>query len=102
SLIYFYEHRNADGSPNYVVGEDAIAAYLEEGMKGRFIKSVKQILSRSSFIETRIQNQRYNAAQLVAIIIKELKQRADALIGQNCTKAIIGRPVFFDDNNVQK
>ena len=102
SLIYFYENRNADGSPNFVVGEDAISAYLEEGMKGRFIKSVKQVLSRSSFIETRIQGFRYNAAQLVAIIIRELKQRADSLIGQDCEKAVIGRPVFFDDHNVQK
>lgn len=102
SLIYFYEHRNADGSPNFVVGEDAISAYLSEGMQGRFIKSVKQILSRSSFIETRIQNARYNASQLVAIIIKELKSRADKLIGQDCRKAVIGRPVFFDDHNVQK
>lgn len=102
SLIYFYEHRKPDGSPNFVVGEEAISAYLSEGMKGRFIKSVKQILSRSSFIETRIQNNRYNAAQLVAIIIRELKQKADKLIGQDCSKAVIGRPVFFDDNNVQK
>lgn len=102
SLIYFFEHRHADGSPNFVVGEEAISAYLSEGMKGRFIKSVKQILSRSSFIETRIQNARYNASQLVAIIISELKTRADQLIGESCNKAVIGRPVFFDDHNVQK
>lgn len=102
SIIYFYEHQNPDGSARYVVGEDAISAYLEEGMRGRFIKSVKQILSRSSFIETRIQNKRFNASQLVAIIIKELKNRADELIGQQCDKAVIGRPVFFDDNDVQK
>lgn len=102
SLIYFFEHRHADGSPNFVVGEEAISAYLSEGMKGRFIKSVKQILSRSSFIETRIQNARYNASQLVAIIISELKNRADHLIGEPCNKAVIGRPVFFDDHNVQK
>jgi len=102
SLIYFFEHRHADGSPNFVVGEEAISAYLNEGMKGRFIKSVKQILSRSSFIETRIQNARYNAPQLVALIITELKRRADELIGQDCVKAVIGRPVFFDDHNVQK
>jgi hypothetical chaperone protein len=102
SLIYFYEHRNADGSPNFVVGEEAVAAYLAEGMRGRFIKSVKQILSRSSFIETRIQNARYNASQLVAVIIKELKHKADQLIGEDCRKAVIGRPVFFDDHNVQK
>lgn len=97
SLIYFYHDEK-----NYVVGEDAITAYLKDGMRGRFIKSIKQILSRSSFTETRIHNKRYNASDLVAIILKELKRRADQLIGQECEKAIIGRPVFFDDDNIQK
>lgn len=102
SLIYFYHQLNTAHGKNYVVGEEAISAYLNDGMKGRFIKSIKQILSRSSFTETRIHNKRYNAADLVAIILKELKSRADELIGQDCKKAIIGRPVFFDDDNVQK
>jgi len=101
SLIYFYHQLNAGADP-YVVGEDAITAYLKDGMRGRFIKSIKQILSRSSFTETRIHNKRYNASDLVAIILKELKSRADELIGQDCQKAVIGRPVFFDDDNVQK
>ncbi|GAA4307789.1 Hsp70 family protein [Mucilaginibacter gynuensis] len=98
SLIYFYHQQGA----GYVVGEEAITAYLNDDMKGRFIKSVKQVLSRSSFTETRIHNKRYNASDLVAIILKELKTRADKLISQDCQKAIIGRPVFFDDNDVQK
>jgi len=98
SLIYFHQEPGA----GYVVGEAAIAAYLNDNMKGRFIKSVKQILSRSSFTETRIHNKRYNAPDLVAIILKELKQRADQLTGQNCRKAVIGRPVFFNDDDTQK
>ncbi|WP_199118211.1 Hsp70 family protein [Pedobacter sp. ASV28] len=102
SLIYFYHQLMAGNAKNYVVGEEAISAYLNDGMKGRFIKSIKQILSRSSFTETRIHNKKYNASDLVAIILKELKTRADALIGQDCRKAVIGRPVFFDDDNVQK
>ncbi|MEN0052030.1 MAG: Hsp70 family protein [Mucilaginibacter sp.] len=102
SLIYFYQEPGTGGSPNYVVGEEAITAYLADDMKGRFIKSVKQILSRSSFTETRIQNKRYNASDLVAIILKELKARADQLIGYDCKKAVIGRPVFFDDDDTQK
>ena len=102
SLIYFYHQPNAASGSNYVVGEDAITAYLNDGMKGRFIKSIKQVLSRSSFTETRIHNKKYNASDLVAIILKELKGRADQLIGQECRKAIIGRPVFFDDNDVKK
>jgi hypothetical chaperone protein len=102
SLIYFPETYALEGSSNYVVGEKAIDAYLEDGMKGRFIKSIKQILSRSSFTETRIQNKRYNASQLVALILIELKTRADQFIGQYCSKAVIGRPVFFDDDNTSK
>ncbi|MES2109361.1 MAG: Hsp70 family protein [Bacteroidota bacterium] len=98
SLIYFHQ----DAGAGYVVGEAAIAAYLSDNMKGRFIKSVKQILSRSSFTETRIHNRRYNASDLVAIILKELKQRADQITGQDCQKAVIGRPVFFNDDDTQK
>lgn len=102
SLIYFYAQADKERERNYVVGEEAISAYLSEGMKGRFIKSIKQILSRSSFIETRIHNKRYNASDLVAIILRELKERADQIIGQECNKAVIGRPVFFDDDDTQK
>jgi hypothetical chaperone protein len=102
SLIYFPQDLSLSGSLNYVVGEAAITVYLQDGMKGRFIKSVKQILSKSSFIETRIQNKRYNAAQLVSLILKDLKLRADEITGTDCRKAIIGRPVFFDDDDTKK
>lgn len=100
SLIYFFYERGRE--KDFVVGEEAISAYLSDGMKGRFIKSVKQILSRSSFTETRINNKRFTAADLVALILTELKQRADQITGQDVQKAVIGRPVFFDDDNVQK
>lgn len=102
SLLYFHQEYTANEATNYVVGTEAISAYLQDGMKGRFIKSIKQILSRSSFIETRIHNRRYNASDLVALILKDLKAKADEIIGQDCQKAIIGRPVFFDDDSAQK
>ncbi|PWS29272.1 Hsp70 family protein [Pedobacter yonginense] len=102
SLIYFPENVELSNQKRYVIGESAISAYLNDGMKGRFIKSIKQILSRSSFIETRIQNKRYNASDLVSLILIELKERADQIIGQDCKKAVIGRPVFFDDDDTQK
>jgi len=102
SLIYFPENVDVSNQRKYVIGEMAISAYLNDGMKGRFIKSIKQILSRSSFTETRIQNKRYNASDLVSLILIELKERADQIIGQDCKKAVIGRPVFFDDDDTQK
>ncbi|CAM4016686.1 hypothetical chaperone protein [Pedobacter westerhofensis] len=102
SLIYFPQEQSSSESLNYVIGESAVASYLKDGMKGRFIKSIKQILSRSSFIETRIHNKRYNASDLVALILKDLKSKADKITGQDCSKAIIGRPVFFDDDSTAK
>jgi hypothetical chaperone protein len=102
SLIYFPEVPDPESDLSYVVGEQAIAAYLSDGMKGRFIKSIKQILSRSSFIETRIHNKRYNASDLVSLILSNLKAKADAITGTDCQKAVIGRPVFFDDDSSAK
>jgi len=102
SLIYFKHALTSADNGNYVVGEKAIEEYLSDGMKGRFIKSIKQILSRTTFTETRIQNRRYNASDLVTLILKDLKETADAIIGSDCTKAIIGRPVFFDNDDSQK
>ncbi|HKG07126.1 MAG TPA: Hsp70 family protein [Pedobacter sp.] len=100
SLLYFPAAQNTSAAIDYVAGEDAISEYLNDGMKGRFMKSVKRILPRSSFIETRIHNKRLNASDLVTLILKTLKNKADQIIGHNCTKAIIGRPVFFDDDNI--
>lgn len=101
SLIYFPSIASPSDE-QVIVGENAITNYISDNMQGRFIKSIKQILSRPSFIETRIQNKRYNASDLVALILKELKNRADAIIGESCEKAIIGRPVFFDDDDTKK
>lgn len=102
SLLYFQNEQNATEPLKYVVGEEAIAAYLNDGMKGRFMKSIKRILPRSSFIETRIHHKKLNAADLVTLILKELKTRADQITGIDCKKAVIGRPVFFDDDNASK
>ncbi|TBO36351.1 Hsp70 family protein [Pedobacter kyonggii] len=102
SLIYFTEVKSIVNGESHIVGEKAIDAYLSDGMKGRFIKSIKQILSRTTFTETRIHNKRYSASDLVTLILKDLKEKADLITGEDCQKAIIGRPVFFDDDNTMK
>lgn len=102
SILYFQSEQSSSEPLKYVVGEEAIAAYLSDGMRGRFMKSIKRILPRSSFIETRIHHKKLNAADLVTLILKELKTKADQITGTDCRKAIIGRPVFFDDDNTSK
>ncbi len=102
SILYFQQEQSANAELKYVVGDEAITAYLNDGMKGRFMKSIKRILPRSSFIETRVHNKRLNASDLVTFILKELKAKADQITGEDCRKAVIGRPVFFDDDNTTK
>ena len=97
SILYFSDSYSPSKPLEYCVGKEAIEAYINEGMKGRFMKSIKRVLPRSNFIETRIHNKSFTASSLITLILKELKERADKIIGYDCQKAIIGRPVFFDE-----
>ena len=99
SILYFPDTFEATKPLEYFVGTKAIHSYIKDGMKGRFMKSIKRVLPRSSFVETRIHNKSFNASGLITLILQELKQKADAIIGYDCTKAVIGRPVYFDDDN---
>ena len=100
SILYFSDNYNTSKEIDYFVGKEAIDAYIKEGMKGRFMKSIKRVLPRSNFIETRIHNKSYTASTLITLILKELKSRADKIIGYDCSKAIIGRPVYFDELSI--
>lgn len=102
SILYFQSEQQPGHPLSYKVGEEAIQGYIKDGMKGRFMKSIKRILPRSSFIETRVYNKRLNASDLVTLILKDLKTKADEITGEDVGKAIIGRPVFFDDESSEK
>ena len=99
SILYFPVDQSSEDSIEYHVGNQAVQFYISEGMKGRFMKSIKQVLPVINFKETRIGNQQFTASDLVALIISDLKNKADLLIGYSCKTAIFGRPVFFDDEN---
>jgi hypothetical chaperone protein len=102
SLLYFPKELEVADQITYSVGQSAIDSYLQDDMQGRFMKSIKRVLPRSSFIETRVGGHRLTAVDLASFILSTLKKLADEAIGFNCTKAIIGRPVFFDDEDASK
>lgn len=99
SLLYFPDDQDPSKKVKYFTGADAIQGYLQNGMKGRFMKSIKRVLPRSSFVETKIHTEMFNASDLVTLILKDLKAKADAITGCDCKKVILGRPVNFDDDN---
>lgn len=99
SLLYFPADHLPGESVRYFVGKEAITEYIKEGMTGRFMKSIKRVLPRHNFVDTKIHSERYTASDLVALILRELKAQADAIVGHDVQKAVMGRPVFFDDDN---
>jgi hypothetical chaperone protein len=93
SLLYF----SALDSSDIYIGKQALEKYLEYGMRGRFIKSVKTMLPQKDFHHTLIHHTMYKPEELVALIIKHLKRKADAYLNEEVDSAIFGRPVIFDD-----
>ncbi len=93
SILFFPE-----ASGTHFVGQAAIEAYVASRMKGRFMKSIKRILPNDRFRDTKIGLHRYTAEQLVSLVIAALKAEADAFLGENVVTAVIGRPVFFDED----
>lgn len=94
SLLYFAE----DKRHTWYAGKEALDRYFGNDMKGRFMKSLKTILPRSSFNYTLIDGKAYFAEDLAALIIGYLKRKADEFTGQDITSAVFGRPVVFDDD----
>ncbi len=94
SLLFFPENEE---NVLPFIGETAIENYLENGMNGRFMKSVKRVLPNNGFKDTLINNKRFTAEELVALIMGHLTQQADNFLGEKVTTAILGRPVVFDE-----
>lgn len=95
SLLYF------NNSKECYTGDIAISQYLDNNMQGRLLKSVKTLLPQSSFTFTYIFGKKYTSEDLVTIILKELKSRADAFLGQTVSEVVLGRPVVFSEDPVK-
>lgn len=83
----------------FYFGDSAINKYVSADMKGRFIQSVKRILPYDWFTGTTIGYKRYKAEDLVALVLSEIKTRADKLSGHDINSVVLGRPARFSDND---
>lgn len=97
SLLFFPEEQKSKTTLSYYVGKEAVEKYVSSRMRGRFMKSVKKILPNRSFIDTKINDKRFKAEDLVALILKHLKKEADDFLGEEVDTVVLGRPVVFDE-----
>ncbi|MCG8570756.1 MAG: Hsp70 family protein [Spirochaetes bacterium] len=94
SLLFFPDH---DYNIVYHIGNEARDEYLKQNMQGRFIKSIKSILPRTSFSYTMINNKPFRAEDLVELIMSRLKKAAEDQLQQEIANITLGRPIFFSE-----
>ncbi|MCB9235285.1 MAG: Hsp70 family protein [Bacteroidia bacterium] len=89
TLLYFQDEAH------HFTGQQAIEKFLANGMKGRFIRSLKSILHSDAFKFTHIYDKKYFAEDLVALILTQLRKTGQQISGDACEKVVLGRPARF-------
>lgn len=93
SILFFPEDKTGVSC-----GSEALQSAAESGMRGRLIRSIKRFLPAATFTETRIGARRYALEELVAIVLRTLRERANRVLGADVRAAVIGRPARFSDD----
>ncbi|MDB4968070.1 MAG: heat shock protein Hsp70 family [Myxococcales bacterium] len=77
-----------------LAGNAAIEEYLERS-DGRFIQSVKGWLPSASFTATQIRNKAYKLEDLVALLLRRIREQAERAAGTTLDEVTLGRPAVF-------
>ena len=94
SVIFFHAE---DAHVSY--GRAALADYLD-GHEGRLMRSLKSLLGTSMMDEhTEVAGRAVPFRDLLAQFMGELKRRAEGAAGREFSCAVLGRPVFFVDDD---
>lgn len=91
SLLYY-----SIEAREFVVGQQAIAEYLSEGMAGVLIQSIKTFLADDSFEETFIVDRYWTLEDLIAVLFRRVRGVVRALTADP-VRLVVGRPAVFID-----
>jgi hypothetical chaperone protein len=89
SILYFPHAKRC------FVGQEALSQYVEHGQEGRLLRSLKRHLPSRGFRGTYIDDRPVLIEDLVAVILRELRERANAHFGVDVKRAVLGRPARF-------
>ena len=96
SILYFDEDEHSPVNKLRVVaGPEAIQNYLNAKTPGRLIQSTKSYLASRLFSQTQIFGDTYTLPELIGILLRHLRQSAEAQFGDLGTSLVVGRPVHF-------
>jgi len=76
-------------------GPEGIEHYLAADHKGRLIQSLKSFLSNRNLQSTDVFGRKYTLEELIARILRDLREKAASQFAISISKAVVGRPVRF-------
>jgi hypothetical chaperone protein len=76
-------------------GPEGIEQYLSADVKGRLIQSLKSFLSSRNLQSTEVFGRRHTIEDLIARILRDLREKAEDQFGVRIRSAVVGRPVHF-------
>jgi hypothetical chaperone protein len=80
-------------------GAEALERYVADGMRGRFLRSLKRFLPMPSFEETRVGSRAVRLEELIGVFLREMRKRANHHYGVDVRRALFGRPARFADSD---
>lgn len=87
-----YRPHTTDGTAREAVRARAV---VEINSPGRLFQSLKTLLRHDGFRGTEVFGTHYQIEELVAMILRPMKEAADAEAGESIERAVFGRPVRF-------
>ena len=114
SVLHFAENGDilvGDAAKAKLISDPANTIYSVKRLMGKSFKDVQthsdffgyQIIddNTDSLVKIRVKDRFYSPIKLSALILKELKSRVEAELGQSIEKAVITVPAYFNDNQRQ-
>jgi hypothetical chaperone protein len=78
-----------------------VYAYVDELMPGRLLQYLKTALRTEGFEGTLIFDRFYTTSDIITVYLRELKRRAEILLGETISGVTLGRPVKFSNTPEQ-
>jgi hypothetical chaperone protein len=78
-------------------GVAATRALVENGFRGRLIRSIKRHLPSRAFTVTRIGTKTLTLEQLISVFLRVMRERACRHFDVDVTRAVLGRPARFSN-----
>lgn len=94
SVLYFAPGEQAFGAA-------AVRRLVQNGFEGRLIRSIKRHLPSRAFTATRIGHRTVTLEQLVATLLRTMRERASEHFGVDVDRAVLGRPARFSNDDAE-